>query len=89
MTVKQYTIRNIPPRVDSYLRKRAQLSGKSLNEVVIAELSANAGVGKKSVVDSLDWFIGSGALDEATLKAIDRADKEQKKIVAREMKLGH
>ncbi|HTE57636.1 MAG TPA: hypothetical protein VK694_02745 [Verrucomicrobiae bacterium] len=89
MSVKQYTIRNIPPQVDSYLRKRARLSGKSLNEVVIAELSANAGVGKKSIVDSLDWFIGSNSMDDATLKAIDSADRDQKNIMAREIKSDH
>jgi hypothetical protein len=89
MAVKQYTIRNIPPQVDSYLRKRARLSGKSLNEVVIAELSESAGVGKKGVLESLDWFIGSDAMDDATQKAIDEATRDQKKIMAREMRVDH
>lgn len=40
----QYTIRGIPPAVDQALRKRAQTSGKSLNEVTIEALADGAGV---------------------------------------------
>jgi hypothetical protein len=87
MNAKQYTIRNIPPKVDRYLRKRARLSGKSLNEVVVAELSASAGVSKEGLAGSLDWFIGSGSLDDQTLKAIDSAKQEQKRLAAKEMGL--
>jgi hypothetical protein len=40
----QYTIRGIPPLVDSAIRKRARADGKSLNEVAIEVLAEGAGV---------------------------------------------
>lgn len=79
MKTKQYTIRNIPEPVDRYLRKRAKLSGQSLNQVVIEELSDKAGVGKQSLTESLDWFIGKGSIDNATIKALEEEDRLQKK----------
>ena len=80
----QYTIRNIPEPVDQYLRKRARLSGQSLNQVVIDELSEKAGIGSESILDSLDWFIGSG-MDEDVLKALEEEDKIQKEIARKEL----
>lgn len=88
MKATQYTIRNIPPTVDRYLRKRAQLSGRSLNDIVVDELSASAGVTTNNdVVTSLDWFIGSNVMDSATLAAINSAKSEQKRLAAKEMGL--
>lgn len=84
MKTKQYTIRNIPEPVDRYLRKRAKLSGQSLNQVVINELSEKAGVGKQSLVESLDWFIGSGSIDKATLEALEEDDKLQKDLTRKQ-----
>ena len=40
----QYIIRGIPAAVDDALRARAQAAGKSLNEVVVDALAADAGV---------------------------------------------
>lgn len=40
----QYTIRGIPPAVDSALRERARQTGKSLNEAAIEALAEGAGV---------------------------------------------
>ena len=41
----QYTLRDIPPTVDSELRRRAKAEGKSLNLVAIEALIRGAGVG--------------------------------------------
>ncbi len=38
MRNRQYTIRSIPPKVDLALRKRAQKTGKSLNEIALEAL---------------------------------------------------
>jgi hypothetical protein len=83
MSTKQYTVRNIPQPVDRYLRKRAKISGKSLNQVIIDELSEKAGITKGSLVDSLDWFIGSG-IDQETINALEEEDRLQKQIAERE-----
>jgi len=41
----QYTLRDIPPTVDSELRRRAKTEGKSLNSVAIEALIRGAGLG--------------------------------------------
>ncbi len=87
MPTKQYTIRNIPPKVDRYLRRRAQLSGRSLNDIVIDELSTNAGIRAESITESLQWFIGNNTLDSETIAAIGSAKHEQKHLAAKEMGL--
>jgi len=80
MATKQYTIRNIPEPVDRYLRKRAKLSGQSLNQVVIDELSERAGTNKKSLSESLDWFIGDGLIGDDVINVLDEEDNRQKEI---------
>jgi hypothetical protein len=40
----QYTLRDIPPFLDSELRRRAQAEGKSLNAVAIEALARGAGL---------------------------------------------
>jgi hypothetical protein len=42
----QYTLRDIPPAVDSELRQRAKTEGKSLNTVAIEALTRGAGLGE-------------------------------------------
>lgn len=84
MKAIQYTIRNIPTSVDRYLRKRARISGQSLNQVIINELSDKAGVGKTDLVDSLDWFIGSATMDQATLSALSDDDTIQKELTKKQ-----
>jgi hypothetical protein len=84
-TVPQYTIRNIPEPVDRHLRILAQQSGKSLNQVVIDKLSKDMGAATGTIGETLKWFIGSG-IDDATLRALEEDDKEQKSIAARELK---
>jgi hypothetical protein len=65
------------------LRKKARLSGKSLNQVVVDELSERVSKPSASVVSALSWFIGSG-MDDATLQALDEDDKLQKELAARD-----
>ncbi len=81
----QYTIRNVPEPVDRYLRKRARLSGQSLNQVVIEELSEKAGIGSENILDSLDWFIGNGGMGTDVLKALEEEDKIQKELARKEL----
>ncbi len=76
----QYTIRKVPESVDQYLRRRARISGKSLNQVIVDELSEKANLGKSDLIASLDWFIGSGSVGDDVLGALDEEDKIQKEI---------
>ena len=84
MSSIQYTVRNVPEPVNRYLRKRSRLSGKSLNQVIIEELSGKVAPSTEGVVTALDWFIGSG-IDEQTLTALDEEDKAQKALAAKEL----
>ena len=86
MATKQYTIRNVPEPVNRYLRKKVQLSGKSLNQVIIDELSEKTVPSSAPLTDALRWFIGSG-IDSNTLSALDEEDRKQKVFAKRE--LGH
>ncbi len=88
----QYTVRNVPARLDRALRKRSQISGKSLNRLIIEDLAAQAGVPvegseKKNLAEQLDWFIGSGIMDDGTLEALTEQDKLDKEQAARELGL--
>jgi hypothetical protein len=40
----QYTIRNVPDRLDAALRTSARQKGKSLNEVTLENLTLGAGI---------------------------------------------
>ena len=84
MKATQYTVRNIPEPVNRYLRKKSRISGKSLNQVIIDELSEKAAQSSATAGTALDWFIGSG-IDDQTLQALEDEDKTQKKIAAKEL----
>jgi plasmid stability protein len=45
----QYTLRNVPPPLDSALRRRAKAEGKSLNAVAIDALIRGLGLGETPV----------------------------------------
>ncbi len=78
----------MPTPVSAYLRKQAKLSGRSINQTIIDELSERAGItkdGKKqTLLESLDWFIGSGSDPEVT-KILAEDDKQQKALAARKL----
>lgn len=80
MKSTQYTIRSIPPKLDMTLRRRAQKTGKSLNEVLIETLAIGAGVSFDASFNDLDWFIGSRSLDASFGQAIDWLDTAPKDI---------
>lgn len=65
MKSMQYTIRTIPPVVDKALRKRAQETGQSLNEVVLDALAIGTGIKPDYKYDDLDWFVGSKLLGKS------------------------
>lgn len=79
----QLTIRNLPESVNLYLRKKARLSNKSLNQVVIDELSEKVPAVKGDLESSLGWFIGSG-IDNETINALITEDKRQKEKMTNE-----
>jgi hypothetical protein len=84
MKAIQYTIRNIPAPVDRYLRRRASISGQSLNQIIVDELSVNVSKPDDSLLESLGWFIGSGFMDDEMIRALDEDDRVQKDLVRKE-----
>lgn len=76
----QYTIRNVPLRVDKVLRGRAQKQGKSFNETLVEALEKGAGITPSAKVHhDLDWFIGSGGIgpeEGAAFEAQHQIDDE-------------
>ncbi len=71
----QYTIRGVPPAVDVALRKRARVTGKSLNDVVIEALAEGAGISlqRRNLDDIAGTWIEDKAFDEA-IAAQDQID---------------
>jgi plasmid stability protein len=62
---RQYTIRNIPDRVDRVLRRRAREAGKSFNQVALEALVSGAGE-KIKIERDLNEVIGSLSEKEAS-----------------------
>ena len=75
----QYTIRGIPPAVDSALRARARAADESLNETAIAALAEGAGLqGVPRKRRDLSDIAGTWKTEkavEAALAAQDRVDR--------------
>ncbi len=76
----QYTIRDIPPRVDKRLRERSASYGSSLNQVAVLALSQAVGLDEQPhEFHDLDDLAGTWVNDpefDAAMKAQDRIDKE-------------
>jgi hypothetical protein len=73
----QYTIRNVPKVVDRALRRRAERSSKSLNEVAVEALARGAGVEQEAREHhDLDFLFGSWIDDPA----VNAALAEQREI---------
>jgi plasmid stability protein len=68
---QQYTIRNVPARVTAVLKKRARLSGRSFNQVVVDALIAATESGGR-----VDWLFGAHDLDDV----FDDAIKQQSDV---------
>lgn len=68
----QYTLRNIPPSVDSLLRRRAREEGKSMNEAAIDALVRGLGLaGTPAKRRDVSDIAGSWHADKATDDALD------------------
>jgi plasmid stability protein len=75
----QYTIRGIPPAVDSALRARARAHGKSLNEAAVEALADGSGMSgvprkRRDLRDIAGTWKADRALESA-LAAQDRVDR--------------
>ncbi|MDH3625710.1 MAG: Arc family DNA-binding protein [Myxococcales bacterium] len=67
----QYTIRNLPARLDKLIRKRAKEEGKSLNTVVLEALMEAFGLrGSVSARRDLSKLAGSWVEDVAVDEAL-------------------
>jgi len=76
MKAKQYTIRRIPPRLDSLIKERAAREGKSLNETVLEALKAGLGYGDDPVRHAdLDDLAGTWVNDPAFDRAVEEMDR--------------
>jgi len=78
----QYTIRNVPGKVDEALRRKAAELGISLNEVLLLALRKDVGLsgGEAAIHHDLDDFIGSWQEDpefDAIIAEQDRVDEEK------------
>ena len=71
----QYTIRSVPPEVDAALRKRARVTGKSLNQVAIEALAKGVGVNLLRKRRNLDDIAGTWIEDKAFDEAIAAQDQ--------------
>jgi plasmid stability protein len=76
----QYTIRNLPARLDKLIRKRAKAEGKSLNTVAVEALMEAFGLQGsvepvRDVSDLAGTWVEDAAVDEA-LEAQRRIDNE-------------
>ncbi len=76
----QYTIRGIPPAVDSALRQSARAAGKSLNEAAVDALAEGSGMAgaprkRRNLGDIAGTWKGEKAV-EAALAAQDRVDED-------------
>jgi hypothetical protein len=72
----QYTIRNVPKRLDAMLRDRAKKEGKSLNEMVIEALARAMGFSKEPIRRrDLSGVAGTWVEDPEFDRAIEDQDR--------------
>jgi len=72
----QYTLRDIPPLLDSELRRRARVEGKSLNTVALEALARGTGLGETSLRQrTLEDVAGTWQEDRAFDEAIADQDR--------------
>jgi hypothetical protein len=74
----QYTLRQVPARVDRSLRQKSKQSGKSLNEAAIEALSKGLGLADEKIrfhdLDALAGSLQEDAAFDAAIQAQDRVD---------------
>lgn len=72
----QYTIRDIPPRLDKALRDRARTEGKSINQIAIEAFANLLGFrGEPQRRRDLSDIAGTWVEDEACAKALEEQDR--------------
>ena len=71
MKSNQYTVRSVPHSLDEVLRRQADITGKSLNQVLLESLAKGAGVSNNATFSDLDWFVGSSKKDTNSDAALD------------------
>ena len=77
----QYTIRDIPPRLDVELRERARRENKSLNRVALEALAQGLGIsGTKAPRRSLEDVAGTWKKEAAVEKALADQDRVDPKM---------
>ena len=80
MNKTQYTIRNIPSRIDAAVRRKSRHEGKSLNKVLIEALSDGLGVsGETPNFSDLDDLAGTWVEDpefDTVIEAMDQVDSD-------------
>jgi hypothetical protein len=76
----QYTLRNIPKKVDQALRRKAKVEGRSLNEVALEAIEQGLGIAHEAVAHhDLDFLVGTWVEDpefDAAVKAQNQIDPE-------------
>jgi D-tyrosyl-tRNA(Tyr) deacylase len=76
----QYTLRNIPKKVDQALRRKAKAEGRSLNDVTLEAIEHGLGIAHEPVAyHDLDFLIGTWVEDpefDAAIKAQNQIDPE-------------
>jgi hypothetical protein len=83
MNTTQYTIRSVPKKLDSFLRRQARLQGKSLNQTVLDYIKQATKLDMQENDDNFDWIIGANTLDDTALQAIadlKQVDKRQSRL---------
>ena len=77
----QYTVRNVPDRLDAKLRETAAEYGVSLNEASLAALKRGAGMADAPVLHhDLDDLAGTWVRDPASERALDEMRKIDEKM---------
>jgi hypothetical protein len=74
---KQYTIRNIPSRVDRVLKQKAKQTGKSFNQVALEALISGTG---ESMRPERNFSEVIGSLDEKEAALIEEEIQRQNQI---------
>lgn len=83
MAKTQYTIRSVPKKLDTFLRRQARLHDKSLNQTLLDYLAQAAKLDMQAEADDFSWIIGADTIDPKSLQAIselkaaDRAKQRQ------------
>jgi len=71
----QYTLRGIPKRVDSALRRKARQEGLSLNKAAVRALARGLGLAdEQTVYHDLDDLAGTWVEDPAFDQAVSEMD---------------